>query len=501
MNVDGATPLRSPAHTGLTTRTVDGHAVEWPRYSRAPTRRICHIGVGAFHRAHQAFVLHRLLQAGDAESWGICGIGLRAADRPLHAALQRQGGFYSLWELDGEQRHVTVVGAITDHIDASLDVEPALRALADAATAIVSLTVTEAGYCLRADGTLDTAHPDIAHDLADPRTPRSAPALLVLACARRRAAALPGFTAMSCDNLLANGERLKAAVCGFARRFDASLAAWIETHVSFPCSMVDRITPVTTPERRDALCAAWGVADEVPVICEPWLQWIIEDRFVAGRPPFEKAGARFSDAVPRYETMKVGLLNGGHSAIAHVGLLLRYSRVHDAVADPLIAGWLAAYQREVAEVLEAPPGVDLADYCRELARRFANPAIDDRLQRLAQDTREKFRQVLLPPLRLRLAAGLGIDALATAVALWIAYLAKLAVDAAAREAYQDVDRDALIAMAAAAYQSATSAAFVEAALPLPDAEALVLARAVDAALHELRAGDIAALLRGIATAR
>lgn len=484
MSVD--TFLRAAELERIAQTRVDGIAVETPRYPRQLQQRICHIGVGGFHRAHQALVLHRLLQQGLAAGWGLCGIGLRSADRALIEALGAQDHLYSLWEVEGDTRRVTVIGSIMDFLDASEDSAAAVALLADAATRIVSLTVTEAGYCLGADGELDATHPDIAHDLVHSARPRSAPGLLVAGLAARRAAGLGGFTLMSCDNLIANGERLRSAVLGLATRLDPALSQWIEAQASFPCSMVDRITPAADAARSARLCADWGVQDRAPVVCEPWLQWVVEDHFVAGRPPFEQAGVVFSDAVPRYEEMKVGLLNGGHSAISHLGLLLGYQLVHEALGDPVIGGWHLRYMREVAQTLAPLPGVDYGDYQASLARRFANAAIEDRLLRLAMDSSTKFPQVLLPPLQKRLDAGLPADVLATAIALWILYLSTLASDSAAREAYVDHDRERLIALARAACQDGAVSAFLDAKLPIANAHAARFAAAVAAQLASLQ---------------
>ncbi|WP_162932374.1 mannitol dehydrogenase family protein [Solimonas sp. K1W22B-7] len=477
--------LRNESLGHLGEHLVDGRPAELPTYARHLRKRICHIGVGAFHRAHQALYLHRLLQQGDGEGWGLCGIGLRAADRAMHEALRDQNGLYSLWELEGSSRRVTVVGSIMDHVDASADSSAAVALMADPDTHIVSLTVTEAGYCLRG-GALDLAQPDIVHDLAHPAQPRSAPGLLVAALAARRAGGLGAFTAMSCDNIIENGHRLCGAVLALARQLDPALAQWIEAEARFPCSMVDRITPATDMARRERLCEDWGVDDRIPVICEPWLQWIMQDHFVAGRPALERVGVVFSDEVTRYEDMKVGLLNGGHSAISHLGLLLGHEAVHHALADPLIHHWHAGYMREVTATLAALPGVDYAGYEDALARRFSNAAIEDRLLRLAMDSSTKFPQGLLPPALRRLEAGLPIDHLATAIALWIVYLDGLSRDEAAGLAYVDHDREGLIAQARAAVASGNPASFLAARLPMPEAGAARFAGAVQQQLASLR---------------
>ncbi|NGY04108.1 mannitol dehydrogenase family protein [Solimonas terrae] len=477
--------LRNNGLAQLRELRVDGAPAELPGYERRLRKRICHIGVGAFHRAHQAWYLHRLLQQGEGEGWGLCGIGLRAADRATLDALGEQDGLYSLWEIDESGRRVTVVGSIMDQLDASSDCSAAIARLADADTHIVSLTVTEAGYCLNGE-TLDVHHPDVVHDLADPAQPRSAPGLLVAALAQRRANGLPPFTAMSCDNLVKNGERLRSAVLAFARLVDPALAQWIESRGCFPCSMVDRITPAMDAARRERLCEDWGVDDRVPVICEPWQQWIIEDHFVCGRPAFERVGVVFSDDVTRYEDMKVGLLNGGHSAISHLGLLLGYESVHEALADPVIRAWHAGYMREVSATLSPLPDVDYAEYERALTRRFSNAAIQDRLLRLAMDSSTKFPQVLLPPVLRRLDAGLSVDFLATAIALWLVYLDGLGRDDKARSAYVDHDVAGLIALASAAVAEQQPGPFLAARLPITDARAARFEASVSRQLASLR---------------
>lgn len=448
--------------------TVDGLAVETPRYARQLRHRICHLGVGAFHRAHQACVLHRLLQQGLAEGWGLCEIRLRAADQPVIEALRAQDGLYSLWEVEGTQRRVTVIGSIMEWIDASLEVAPALSALADADTRIVTLTVTEAGYCLDGRGALDPAHPDIAHDFAAPARPRSAPGVLVAALAARRAAGVGGLSLLSCDNLIENGKRLRAAVLGLAQQIDPALAEWITQHCSFPCSMVDRITPAIDAARHAQFASDCGVDDGALVMCEPWLQWVIEDDFVAGRPPLEQAGVQFSHEVARWEEAKVGLLNGGHSALSHVGLLRGHVGVHEALADARIRDWHAGYMAEVASTLMPLEGLDYAAYQASLTRRFANAALDDRLLRLGMDSSTKFPQVLITPAVRRLEAGLDVPHLATAIALWIVYLADLAMrDAAFRAAYVDQDAVGLMARAAQAFSTLDATDFIARSLPFP----------------------------------
>lgn len=458
--------LRQASVSTLPTCSTSGIAVEKPTYPRELRQRICHIGVGRFHRAHQAHYLHQLLQLGMADGWGLCVIGLRAADRAILHALAEQDGLYSLWQTDGQHEAATVIGSIMQWIDASSDVRAALDALSDAQTRIVSLTVTEAGYCLDAQHALDLQHADIVHDLAHPETPRSAPGLLVRALALRHQCGSGGVTLMSCDNLVANGERLRGAVLAFAEQQAPALARWIADEVSFPSSMVDRITPACDAAREDRLRTDWGVRDDALVRCERWQQWILEDAFVAGRPAFEKVGVVLSDRVHAYEQLKVGLLNGGHSALSHLGLMLGHHKVHEAMADPLIRRWLDAYMSEVAQTLPAIAGVDVATYQRSLIARFSNPDIDDRLSRLAQDSTSKFQQVLLPPLLQRLAQPLPVPALSLTLALWMRFLSRLHDDAGARDAYLDTGKAALIEQARAAVLSTHSADFLASVLGL-----------------------------------
>jgi mannitol 2-dehydrogenase len=498
-----AVALNNANLSAIAATTFDGLAVDVPRYERRISQRICHIGVGGFHRAHQAHYLHRLLQQGLGDGWGICGIALRAADRPLFEALQHQDLLYSLWEVDAQSRRVSVIGSLMACVDASADSALAVNVLADAATKIVSLTITEAGYCLDASGELDATHADIASDIASFASNgqlRSAQGVIVKALALRRDAGLAGFTLMSCDNLIENGHRLRHSMLGFARHVDAALAQWIESHVSFPSSMVDRITPVADRPRNEQLCSEWGVADRALVLCEPWQQWILEDAFVAGRPAFEQAGVVLTAQVKLFEDMKVGLLNGGHSALSHVGLLSGHSKVHEALAQPLIAGWLCLYMREIAATLTPVPGIGFDGYEASLLQRFLNPAIEDRLQRLAQDSSSKFLQVLRPPLMKRLARGESFDAIAATLALWMLYLDGLSRDAAARDAYLDAAKDQLISLAVAAVASGNAGAFLDQTMSLPVEHASAVRARVDHHAHAFRGAGLETHLRQIGAA-
>ncbi|WP_339675693.1 mannitol dehydrogenase family protein [uncultured Zhongshania sp.] len=398
---------------------------DYPRYSRAPdscNMRICHIGVGGFHRAHQANYLHQLLQQGGGQGWGIYGIALMPNDLSLYSAMQTQDKLYSLWELEGEEREVRIIGSIIEFVNAINDREPAISAISHPDTRIVSLTITEKGYCLDASGELDLTHPDITQDIALPEKPTSAIGLIVRALMRRRDQDLPPVTVMSCDNLIANGEQARKAIIGLARAIDTDLAAWIQAHVSFPLSMVDRITPRPKSSTCTQLANSVGIEDQCLLVCESWKQWILEDNFCNGRPAFERAGVTITDSVHLYEAMKVSMLNGGHSALSHIGILLSYQRVDEAASDPDLQQWLNGYMQEVEETLISLPGINFAEYRQSLISRFANSAIEDSLFRLAEDSSSKFQQCLLEPLRKRFHKKEPCPYIAAAITIWIIFL-------------------------------------------------------------------------------
>lgn len=393
---------------------------EPPGYDLQAVRRgIVHIGLGGFHRAHMARYAHDLMAAGpEGLDWGIAGAGLRPSDRPLLEALAAQDGLYTLTEREAGAQSRAVVGSIVEVIDASASSGPLLATIDDPRTRIVSVTVTEHGYCLDpATKTLDFDHPLVAADLAAPQAPRSLPGILAEAFRRRMAAGAPGFTALSCDNIQHNGAVLKAAVLALAARRDPALAGWIEAHAGFPSTMVDRITPVPTAGEIAAFAAETGLEDRAALSAERFRQWVIEDRFVAGRPAWDKVGAQFTDDVAPYETMKLRLLNGSHLAIAGLGQLAGYETIGETIGDPLIRRYMAALMdRETGPTLAPVPGVDLTAYKAALIARFANPAIRDTTQRVNTDAPVNY---LVEPLRDRLAAGQSMDLLALGLAAWL----------------------------------------------------------------------------------
>ena len=380
---------------------------------------IVHLGLGGFHRAHMARYTHTLMQArADMRQWGIVGAGLLPADRRMAESLHPQDNLYTLVERSGAEEVVSVIGSLAGVIFAGDDSTALLAAIDQPGVRIVSLTVTENGYCLnRATKQLDPAHTLIQADLAQPQRPRSAIGILVEACRRRRDAGAPAFTALSCDNIQHNGTVLRDAVLALARLRDPALADWIAGSVSFPSTMVDRITPVTTDADRAALAARHGIADRWPVVCETFTQWVIEDRFPAGRPAWEEVGAQFVADVAPYEFMKLRLLNASHLAVSGLGRLIGYVTIDQAMADPVMTRYMAALMdRETGPTLPPVPGIDLAEYKATLVRRFANTAIQDTVERVNTDAP---LNVLVDPIRDRLARGESLDLLALALAAWL----------------------------------------------------------------------------------
>ena len=415
MTPDGkAVPLSADTVAGL---PAD---VQVPRY--ALDRRevgIVHLGLGGFHRAHMARYTHALMQTDpSALAWSIAGAGLLPADRRMAESLGPQDGLYTLVERSGSGESVSVIGSIAQVIYAGESSAALLDAIAQPAVRIVSLTVTENGYCLNpATRQLDPDHALIQADLASPRAPRSAVGIIVESYRRRRDAGQAPFTALSCDNIQHNGNVLRAAVLAFARLCEPELADWIEAHGAFPNTMVDRITPVTAPADIEYLARHYGIADHWPVVCEDFTQWVIEDNFLAGRPAWEYVGAQFVPDVTPYELMKLRLLNGSHLAIAALGRLAGYTYVHETMADDLLRRMMAALMdRELGPTLPPVPGIDLAQYKQTLMARFANPAIRDTVERVNTDAP---LNVLTVPISARLEMGGSVDLLALALAGWI----------------------------------------------------------------------------------
>ena len=397
-----------------------------PIYERAAlTRGIVHFGVGGFHRAHQAAFIDQLLNAGASPDWGICGVGVLAADREMQRVLQAQDYLYTLVQKHSDGHYdARVIGSIIDYLYAPDDGEQVIRRLADPATQIVTLTITEGGYGIDdLTGKFNPATPWIAADLQPDATPRSAFGLIVAGLARRRREGHGPVTIVSCDNLQGNGSLTREALTQFARLRDPEVASWIEDQVAFPNSMVDRITPATTDQDRAQLAARFGVEDRWPVVCEPFTQWVLEDSFSSRRPPLEQAdGVQLVADVAPYELMKLRLLNAGHQGLCYFGRLCGYTYVHEAAQDPLFRTFLSAYMDdEATPTLEPVPGVDLDLYKRTLIERFSNPEIRDTIARLCAESSDRIPKWVLPVIRAQLARGGSITRSAAIVASWARY--------------------------------------------------------------------------------
>jgi fructuronate reductase len=391
-------------------------SVAVPRYDRADvTPGIVHLGVGAFHRAHQAAYVDECLAAGETE-WGIIGASLQSASTA--DALGPQDGLYALAERGSDGEKLRVIGSIRRVLVAPRDPARLLDVLTDPRIRIVTLTITEKAYLRNAAGDLDAAHPGIVADLANPAAPQTAHGFLVEALARRRAAGVPPFTILSCDNLPSNGATLHRLLVQFAALRDAELAKHIES-VSCPSSMVDRIVPATTDADRARVSAALGVEDAWPVMTEPFRQWVIEDDFSAGRPGWEKFGVEMVRDVRPFEEMKLRLLNGAHSSIAYLGLLSGHDTVAKSFGDPAIRRFVAALWGEAATTLPADAGLDPHKYVGDLTDRFDNMALAHRTAQIANDGSQKLPQRVIGTALDRLAAGAGADHLMLAVAAWI----------------------------------------------------------------------------------
>ncbi|GHE20166.1 mannitol dehydrogenase family protein [Halomonas urumqiensis] len=411
----------------LSQKTVEtlaglGHDVRTPAYDRRRLRPgVLHIGLGNFHRSHMATYLDRLFARGEDQDWAVIGAGVMPADARMRRRLHAQDWLSTVVDLDPEGCSARVVGAMVDFVP----VVPAaiVRALADPDVRIVSMTITEGGYFLDAGtGRLDARHPRIRADAADPRRPGTIFGMLVKALAERRAKGHPPFTVLSCDNLPGNGEVTRSAVVGMAELVDRDLADWIRREVTFPNSMVDCITPSTTARERELVSRRFGIEDAAPVVCEPFRQWVIEDRFCAGRPALERVGVEFVDEVSDHETMKLRILNAGHASIAYVAALLGYRQVHTAMGDLDIREWLSALQeREILPALRSIEGKDYHAYRARVVERFRNAEVADTVSRLCANGSTRQPKFILPAIRDALGLGLPVAGLALELALWCHY--------------------------------------------------------------------------------
>lgn len=395
--------------------------LQQPRWDRGKTKAgIVHLGAGAFHRAHQAVYTDDAMEASGGD-WMITGVSLRSPD--VAQALNPQGGLYTLLIRAPEGVTARVIGCIRHVLVAPANPQAVLDALAAPETRIVSTTITEKGYGLDPKtGGLDRTHPAIAGDLADPKRPKGAVGYIVEGLRRRRHAGLRPFTVLCCDNLPSNGRVARRLVTEFARERDAELATWIEAEVTFPSTMVDRITPASTEATLADAERLIGFRDEAAVETEPFTQWIVEDDFVAGRPDWQAGGALFVSDVAPYEKMKLRMLNGAHSMLAYSGFIAGHRYVRDVMSDSNLSRLVSRHMREAARTLDLVPGIDLEHYAGELCARFANPNIAHETYQIAMDGTQKLPQRLIEPAMTALERGLQLDAYAFAVAAWMRYV-------------------------------------------------------------------------------
>lgn len=410
--------------TRLSIRSLDSvpATVARPAYDVDRTRvGIVHLGAGAFHRAHQAVYVDDLLAK--HPDWAICGVSLHSRD--VRDALRPQDGLYTL-ALLGEQSQLRLIGSIRELLWAREESAAVLARLAESNVRLVTLTVTEKGYCLAGDG-LDLAHPDIVHDLAMPDAPHSAIGYIAAGLYRRWRQGIAPYTVLSCDNLAANGHRLRRAVLQFAELRETSFAAWIEAKVAFPCSMVDSITPATDDALRERVRGELGCDDAWPIQREEYTQWVVEDRFCNDRPPFEQVGVTLSQDIAGYDRAKLRLLNGAHSSLAYLGSLMDIDSVGDAMCNEALSGFVALLMRErIAPAIALPEGLDASAYIEAILHRFRNPSIRHRLSQIAWDGSQKLPVRLLSTIGDALAQGKDIDALCLPIAAWMHFVRRQA---------------------------------------------------------------------------
>jgi mannitol 2-dehydrogenase len=405
--------------------------IDKPSYNRDEIGiGIVHFGVGGFHRAHQARYVDRLLQMGLAAQWGICGVGVLPADRKMADVMAAQDGLYTLLvENPDGSREARVIGSIVDYRYAPDDAEAVIELLAAPSTRIISLTITEGGYNIDNLGGIagSAGGGGIAGSaggggIAGGGGGVNVFGLVADALARRRDRGIASPTIVSCDNIEGNGEVARHAFTTYAEREHPGLGEWMSAHTRFPNSMVDRITPATTPDVTAALADEFGVEDLWPVVAEPFTSWVLEDDFSDGRPPLEEAGVLLVGDVMPYELMKLRLLNAGHQSLCYFAYLAGYRLVHDAASDPLFAEFLLEYMdSEATPTLKPVPGIDLPDYKRTLIERFANPGVKDTIARLCFGSSDRIPKWLLPVVRANLAAGGPVRLSAATVASWARY--------------------------------------------------------------------------------
>lgn len=396
-----------------------------PTYDRDAIKTgIVHIGVGGFHRSHQAYYMHQLLENHQAIEWGICGIGLREADRKINDIFKAQNCLYSLitQHPDGAVDS-TVIGSLIDYILAVDQAELAIEKLAHPDTRIVSLTITEGGYNFNpSTGEFNFDNPSIQYELEHPDQPKSVFGFLSAALNKRREEGLPAFTLLSCDNIQHNGDVARKMLLSFVQKQNAALAEWIKEEVRFPNSMVDRITPITTKTEINYLQEKYQLQDDWPVVCEPFIQWVIEDNFTNGRPLLEKLGVQFVPDVTPYEKMKIRLLNAGHSVLGIPGAIQGHPTINACMEDQVFAAFMREFMdKEATPILGEIQGIDLDAYKDGLEERFANPNIKDAVSRICSESSAKLPKFLIPTILENLTTGGSIKYGTFILAAWCYY--------------------------------------------------------------------------------
>jgi mannitol 2-dehydrogenase len=425
--------MSQSAHSKSTSDIVDLNSknldvlpsnIRKPHYDRNTLETgIVHMSVGGFHRAHQAVYLDDVLNK-NSSNWMISGVGLMPQDAQNFDALKQQDCLYSVLERSPTEDKVRVVGSIKELIHAPSDVELVINKIASPSIKIISLTITEKGYYYNEKRNLDLTSEQIKYDIALPSSPKTAYGYLVKGLQKRKEDNAGAVTIMCCDNLPGNGHITQHLLGQFITESAPDLLPWLNENVSFPNAMVDRITPVTTPLIQDILRDNFSLQDGWPVVCEDYIQWILEDKFIAGRPAFETVGVQMVDDVEPYERMKVRLLNGSHSALSYISYLLGHRNVDKAMADPLVCKFVEQYMnQDITPSLPSVPGIDLVAYKQKLIERFSNPSISDQVSRLAEDGSQKIRNAIVPPLEYQLENNGSIKHIAFALAAWWRYLA------------------------------------------------------------------------------
>ncbi|MDB2606716.1 mannitol dehydrogenase family protein [Zobellia sp.] len=396
-----------------------------PKYDRSKIKTgIVHVGIGGFHRSHEAYYTDQLLHDGPITDWGICGVALLDFDKKIYNTLKEQDGLYTLIvkELDGSFTK-RIIGSITEYLFAPENPIKVIEKMAHADVKIVTLTITEGGYNYNeATGEFDFSNPLIQHDIENPSSPKTIFGYLTQALKLRKEKALAGITIQSCDNIQGNGHMIKKMLLNYVQKVEPKLASWIESNISFPNAMVDRITPATSSLDIAMIKETSGIEDAWPVVCEPFKQWVIEDDFISGRPAWETVGAQFVEDVAPYEKMKLTLLNAGHSVLGILGALIGYDTIDQSVHNPAIRTFLNAYMNEeVSPTLGDLEGINLTEYKQSLLERFGNMHIKDQIDRICSESSAKIPIFILPTINAQLKGEGAIEHAAFVIAAWAIY--------------------------------------------------------------------------------